>query len=253
MPVTFAVRGPMAVPSGLTDTAALIAAIGAANIVGCWDAELGITLSGSDVLTWTDQVNGYVLGLNVAGAEPTPSSPVFGATSYNGKAGLTFTLANGDYLATTDAAVSFGTNTSSFFAALTLNNAAALNGRFLSFWPTGSNDTSATGIAAILRDGSNQQLNTYQVGFGTAVGVTYGTPTRFGITCDNTNITPYLNNVAQTARVQPFTLAATGGIGVGDASGGGSGFWDGVTRRIIITKTVLSAGDRSLVDTWLQG
>jgi len=58
-----------------------------AALLGYWDAERPglITLSGSSVTTWTDVVGGYAPTQGVSG-----SKPIYSATSFNGRPGITF-------------------------------------------------------------------------------------------------------------------------------------------------------------------
>lgn len=238
---------------GPVTTAQLITLLGA-NIVGIWDADLGVLKTGSNVTSWTDQSsNGYVLGLNPLTTSGTPTSPVFSSSSYGGKAGITSSIIS-QFLCTTVGAVSFGTNTSSFFAAATLAAASETNGRLLTFDNNiGADWNQLNNISAINRDGTNQAITGTQNTVGvTPYSITYDAPSRLGLVCDNTNMTPYFNNAVQPATAQSFTLAATGRIAVFEGNSAGS-TWFGVIRRVLVLKSVASSGDRSSIDSWLQG
>lgn len=248
-----------AASTGPLTTAQLIAAIGSANIVGIWDADLGITTSGSNVTHWVDQVNSYDLALNtLSGISGTQTSPVFSSSSYNSKAGLTFsgTAATAPtFLATTAGAVSFGTNTSSFFAAATLASTTPDSfARLVSFDDNTAADwNEANSVAAINRNSTNAQLTcTQNTVAGTIYSISYDTPSRVGVVFDNVNGTPYLNNVAQASTAFTFTLAATGRISVGQGEAAGAN-WNGVVRRVLVLKKAASSTDRSNIDRWLQG
>lgn len=58
-----------------------------ASLLAFWDAERAgtLTLAGSSVTTWTDVKNGYAATQSIGG-----SKPVYSATSFDGRPGLTF-------------------------------------------------------------------------------------------------------------------------------------------------------------------
>lgn len=256
MPATYVPgpHGPVVMASA-SSVAWTPASLGAA-LVAYWDADVGVSLSGSSVLTWTDQSsNAYILGLNTAFSEPAPTSPTFGAASFGGKAGLTFAQASGNYLATTLGAVSAIGTTHSWFVAASMNSATIGFGRIISCAKNSFADYSnANSIAAILRDTTNNALAFYSNGTkGTAYSVSLATRSRFGVVFDGVNGTPYLNNAAQTASAATPNLNAAGNISIGNASNASSAFFDGVIRRIVVTNSAVSSTDRSNIDTWLQG
>lgn len=55
------------------------------SLLAWWDAEQGVSLSGSAVTAWTDRKGGYTVSPGAASTRPA-----FGATSFNGAPGLTF-------------------------------------------------------------------------------------------------------------------------------------------------------------------
>jgi hypothetical protein len=247
---------PAAGAGGGVTTADIIALFGA-DIIGIWDADLGKSLSGSDVISWTDQgSHGYVLGLNALGTASPPVSPIFSATSYGGKPGIAFSGsgATGKYLATTAGAVAFNSNACSFFAAATLASSAGAFGRLVSFDDNVAADWNTPGsIAAISRDSSNPGISVTQNTVSAApYSISYDTPSRLGLVCDNTNMIQYLNNVAQNTTAHGFTLAAAGRISIGEGQNAGTN-WDGKLRRLLILKVAASLSNRATVDTWLQG
>lgn len=231
------------------------------GIIGCWNADQGVALSGSNVTTWTDQSsNGYVLGLNAAGTQASPVSPVFGASSYNGRAGITCAQASAQYLATTSAAVAINSNTSSFFMAAQFSSSSDSFGRLLSVLYSGNSDdfSDAFSVSAILRSSTNSQVTWFHASAGgTAAGISYNTPTRIGNVFDNANATTFINNSQSAQSALTFTLGGVSGSQIAvcqaaDRIVNGTGLLDGVVRRILATNTAVSSGDRGNIDTWLQ-
>lgn len=257
MPVTFAVRGPVALPGGPWSPASL-----GANLVACWDADAGVAKTGNDVTVWTDQSsNAYSAGLNTLGTSGAPNSPVYSATSYGGKPGITFSgFADGgspqpQYLSTGANAVAFGTNVSSWFVAGMFTNGGAGFNRMISFDSGGGADfDNATSVCAILRDSTTQSFNTVQnsVAATSAAFSAYDTAIRFGMVFNNTVATPYLNNVAQATTAMSFTLGATGRISIGNGMNANANLGAPI-RRILVMKSVATSQERSDIDTWLQG
>jgi hypothetical protein len=225
------------------------------TIVGCWDADQGIVKTGASVTSWTDgSANAYVEGLNSVAGESAPVSPTFGAATFGGKAGVTFVNLSGQYLATTSAAVSFGSNQPGFFISAIITSLSPNFGRVTSFTANGQTTdfNNATSIAAIVgltapafemvQNGSNIP----------ASAISLNTPSRLAVICDNVNCSTYLNNVAGTPQAASFTLGATGQISIGDGAGSGGLPCDCTIRRYVVTKGAVSSGDRSTIDTFLQ-
>lgn len=224
------------------------------DLIDYWDADAGVVLSGSDVTTWTGQgPNAYVLGSSAISGDLS-SAPVYNATSFGGKAGLTFTAANLDYLATGVAAVSFGGTTGSFFMAIDVSASSGNFARILSFQASGTSDSnSATSVAAIENWLDPQHINFQQNGgSGTSVAITNGTQLRLGMVFNGSTGTAYLNNAAQTPASASFTFSSTGSISVGCGGGASPAYFQGTIRRIVVTKSVISGADLTSLDTWLQ-
>jgi len=253
---------PVIAAGGNTTTAEIITLLGSA-IVGIWDADLGVAVTGANVTSWTDQSsNSYVLGLNAAGGTVAPTSPQFSSSSYNSKAGISFTAASRQYLATTSAAITLNSNVSSWFVAVQMAASSQDYCRVLSFLASTETrdyfDTNSMG--ALIRDSSTQAFNWVQGNvFGTSsVAIIYDTPTRMGTVIDGTNVIVYKNNTLGSTALRNVTLGVGGGsqLAVGQASnplGDGDALLTGVIRRILVTNTAVSSGDRSSIDSWLQG
>lgn len=229
------------------------------DLIDYWDAGAGKTLSGANVLTWTGQgPNAYVLGLNTLAGSAAPVSPTYSATSYGGLPGISFAGLNatsdGQYLSTTVGAVAFGSSVCSFFISAQLASSSDAFAAFIAFDNNNNAPGNIDAIMPIARAAGGEAFRCHQGGnVGATIPLTYDTPTRMGQVFDNVNNTPYLNNVAQTTTAFSFTLAANGRISVGsanDASGGRN--VNGIIHRIVVTKSVVSAGDRINIDTWLQ-
>lgn len=243
--------------AGGSNCATIIAQV--SGVIGCWNADEGVVKSGSAVTSWTDQSSSAtVLGLNVSGSEPTPTSPTFGASSYGGKAGLTFTASSGNYLASTGAVAGWpGSTMLSVFMAATLTSNAAVFARGVSFVSAGHTDPSfPDSVAAILRNNNTQAIEAFLDGAAAgSYSITYSTASRFGVTINGATINTYLNNVSQASGSGGGSMnlgSTTPQVCVGDCNGGASAFWDGVIRRIVVTNTVVTSTDRSNIDTWLQ-
>lgn len=229
------------------------------DLIAYWDAGVGKTLSGANVLTWTDQSsNGYVLDLNTLTGCAAPVSPVYGATSYGGLPGVSFSGTNGvdgQYLATAAGAVAFGSSVCSFFISGTLANSSDAFAPFIAFDNNNTASGAADAVMPIARSAAGEAFRGHQNGNLTAsIALTYDTPTRMGQVFDGVNNTPYLNNVAQSTTAMSFTLAANGRISVGSSNdtGAASRNVNGIIHRIVVTKSAVDATARSNIDTWLQ-
>lgn len=259
VPMTGAGLGKPAVAASST-CATLISQV--SNIIGCWDADLGVATAGANVTSWTDQSsNGYVLGLNAAGGQTAPASPQFSSSSYNSKAGISFTVASRQYLATTAAAIAFNSTTSSWFVAAQFGSTTQGFGRMLSFWQstgqTFGDFADNNSVGPLMRDSTNQNVTWYQNNVqGPTAAITYDTPTRMGVVFDNTNGTIYLNNSQAAQASKSFTVGVAAGsqLAVGEASALAAvdALINGVIRRIVITSSAVSSGDRGNIDTFLQ-
>jgi hypothetical protein len=233
------------------------------GILAWWDADLGVSLSGSNVVTWTDQsTNAYVLGQNGVSGQ-TQNKPTFSSSGYNSKNGVIFAAASSQSLSTTASVAYSSTNiVNCFIAAMynTDNNNSA--GRIVSV-NNGSGQDYSSGnsfIFFIMINGGAQPVANY-CGFIT-LGMTnanpsLSTPYRFGSTANGNAFQIYLNNVAQTGRTFAVGLSLGSGaqitIADGAGSGSGTGRFDGVIRRMIFTQGVVpSSTDLSNIDTWLS-
>lgn len=252
VPMTGAGLAKPASGGGATSCSTLISAL-SVTVVDCWDADQGIVKSGANVTTWTG-ANGSVLGLNTVTGESPPNSPTFSSSSFSTKAGLTFAIASGQYLATTAAAVAFGSSQPSFFVSAIITGSSPNFGRALSFTANGQSGdfNNSTSIAAIvgLTAPAVEVVQNFLSSSNSSISL--NTASRLGLICDNTNCLQYLNNVQQTTNAFSFTLGATGQISVGDGAGSGGALLDGTIRRMVVTKGVVSSGDRTTIDTFLQ-
>ena len=221
------------------------------GIILCLDASAGVTLSGSNVTTWTDQQNSYAF---TPGNCSATNPPVFSATSYGGLPGITFANASGECVATGSTTVAVNSTSSWFFCAATQGAAVGSVGRLISFlYSADGNDFGGTNsVAAILANNAGQNWYFQQTTSGPPYTITGATPSRFGVTFDNTNGTTFLNNVQQAQQAATFTLggAAGGKAYIGNFGGGGD-FWDGVVRRCVAGTGTLSSGNRTNIDTFL--
>lgn len=77
-----------------------------ADLLGYWDAENTptLTLSGSNVSSWADAVNGYVVSQALSSLKP-----IYSATSFNGRPGLAFDGTD-DYLTIASSPFPLGTH-----------------------------------------------------------------------------------------------------------------------------------------------
>lgn len=226
---------------------------GGAVVRAWWDADLGVSLSGANVLTWTDQAFGYVLGLNTIPVEVAPVSPTFSATSFGGKAGITFagtTGINGQYLATVTTSVAMGSTTKpGYFVSATIGSGSNNYGRTLSHNNGTNADYEVDGFS-ISRDASTQAVKSSGPVVG--VAITYDAPFRAKAIYDGTNVNFYVDGAAP--QVVALTVTARPSVQVSVGNGrSAAGNLNGIMRRVLITSGDLDAGDITNIDTWLQG
>jgi hypothetical protein len=227
-----------------------------APLVDYWDAGVGLVLDGPKVITWTGQgPNATTLSRNIISGT-LPLSPMWDATSFAGRPGISFgrdNYLNPHFLSTGVGAVAFGTSTASFFMSGTVAAESDAFARWVSF----SNDTtdfsSANAVVAISRSAGGQALRWEQNGGnGGSYNITYDKPSRFGVTFNGSAAQTYLNDVFQVNTSVSFTLAATGRLVIGYGFNAGPGMMDGIIHRLVITKDALSVANRANVDFWLQ-
>jgi hypothetical protein len=232
------------------------------GILAWWDADLGVSLSGSNVVTWTDQgSHAYVLGQNGVTGE-TQNKPTFSSSGYNGKNGVIFAAASSQSLSTTGSVAYSNSGIYNCFVAAMYNSQVNDDlGRIASVSAVGGvdyNDATAL-IFLFLNSGLLISFFQQQAGASTNATPSLSTPYRFGSTVNGTACQIYQNNVAQTGATvtNAAALASSTQITIADGNSSGSssvgGTFDGVIRRMIFTQgSVPSSTDLSNIDTWLS-
>lgn len=230
------------------------------GIIGCWNADEGVTQVGGAVTVWTDQVNSYALGLNQAGTNLVGTSPMFSSSSYNGIAGITCAAASRQYLATTSNAIALNNSNTSFFMSAIITSSTQSFGRALSFLAHGETEDfqSSGSQAPILRNASTTTFESFGLDGSLSAGtISLSTPTRLGAVNDGSNNTLYINNTGQTPVAFVQTLGITGGNQLAMCQAAqlladGDALMDGTIRRILFISKAVNSTDRGNIDTWLQ-
>lgn len=219
-------------------------------LVAWWDAQYGVSLSGSQVTAWADRKIGYSAVQGVSAARP-----IFSATSFGGAPGLTYDGVD-DELTCTDAgllaALPDGAEAGELWAVVQQDAAAAdTTTRYALAYGNGSNFARRLGRAVISGVVRGQLL----VGNGSAPSA------RTIDTVDFTSRHAVRGVVGATASqgfvdgspssamsLVPATVASRLRLGAGDAASAGN-FWQGRIRHLVVT-AALSAEQTALLQTW---
>ena len=205
-----------------------------------------LTLSGSIVTQWRDRSgNGHVFS-NHVGA-PTLSNSIQSGNSavyLNGSSALnntTFTLTNTAYSIFTIAYQQTQVGAGGANYSRLLNGGGAANDCYIFLGASTSNYATFTGNGGGWND------------------IAANTPNRsifqqwkiLGMTVSGSNLTPYIDGSGQNVKTTGTTSAFTG-LSVGGAqSGSSSQLWIGYCGELLVYNSVLSAGQRQQVETYL--
>lgn len=224
------------------------AALGS-SLLAWWDAERTdlITQSSGAVSSWRDIVGGYD-AVQATGA----AQPMFSATSFNGRPGVTFD-ATDDELTCTDSALlsQLGGATAYEMWALVDQQALPADATTRVLMSVGGNTGGSNrNLQRIVSGGVNRAR--FIVGVTTALpSGDYSGRHVFRGRADGADIQAYLDGVASsTAAVVPTTAADRVRIGATPLSAAGS-FWNGVVPALLIT-TALSAGNAAQLQAYLS-
>lgn len=220
-----------------------------ADLLGFWDAEVvaSVTLAGSLVTTWTDQVGGY------AATQATASfKPVYSATSLNGRPGVAFDGTD-DFLRTAAIPASFPVGAVG-------SEIWGLASQDFPGTQAGNQVLSSYGDTSNLNARTIRRINVANVNRG-AVAVTAGAATDTvtdlsGIHVLRGEILPASVSISvdggakTTAAFVPATAAA-GGVVLGALTTGSNRFWKGPFNAVLVTNP-LSAANAALLLAFLK-
>lgn len=223
------------------------------GLVAWYKADVGVSLSGSNVTGWADQSgHGYNLVVGTGG-----TSPVFNATGFNGRQTIAFTAASSEYLVTSTSTsvgiVNMGsTTTASGFA---VGQGVSPQGFGVAFGMVGVNENGCSAFADsgcfIMAAGLG--LAAWRNGQMSTTAYTTSTNYRFGSIFDGANNTFYLNNAASTPVASTGAFFSTGNISIGSLrSDTPLNLWDGPLSEIVLTNTALSSTDRGNLDNYFR-
>lgn len=218
-----------------------------AGLIGWWMADVGVTQAAGAVSAWADQ-SGAGHNVTQSGAP----KPVYNATSFNNKQGITFSstyLQSGTY-------VQGGTNKMSCFAAAKKITTIGTNDVWVSYsGPPSANFYDNVGSAGLLTNtGTGNAVGGYRVSQLDDQAIVLGTSYRVGSIFDGTNHTAYINNVASGSPVASSGNFISPGLlmlGAGLVSGAPAGGSNICLAEIIVTNTAVSATDRNNIETYL--
>lgn len=203
------------------------------DLIAWYDASVSGSITGtSPVTAWSDQ-SGTGNNLVSSGGGPT-----YNATGFNsGYPGLLFSSSSTNRL--TDATFT-GTSGAvlSVFMVGTMTGSTESFGRAISYTISSGNDfDSTTAAALILRDSSNNNVQSYRNSAGRSTkAISLSTPTIIGSVYDGTNHTMYVDNVAGTPSAFTSSFSATNAnLLIGADSAVTS--WDGYICEVIIFTT----------------
>lgn len=219
-----------------------------ADLLGYWDAEVfaSLTLAGSLVNAWADQVGGYSLAQTIGSLKP-----IYSATSLNGRPGVTFDGTD-DYLLSALLPASFpvgagacemwGLTSQDFAAAqtgnqtiITYGDLGNLNTRTLRRGPSG-------GVNRAITFATNQALDTVVDFSGIHVARGIVGATTVGISVDG--------NTTTSVAAVPAT-GSPGAVALGAIVTGTNRFWKGPMNAVLVTNP-LSAPNAALLLQFLK-
>lgn len=226
------------------------------NLIAWYKADAGVTLSGTDVITWDDQSgNDYTLTANLSGAKPQYSQTGFNS-SYPG------ITTNGTtaYFKSDIGVVDFHANPQSvisIFAVLKYNAAASAARLLPSVWGNGNtgNDHDSVNAAVV---GYTQTETEFYAYFGGAPRdggvVAVGNNYRLGSVFDGANHTIYVNNSSTPPPVTASDLALASPGHFGLAFGGAwispSSIVNGTYAEVILFAGAPDAAMRQAIDDY---
>ena len=232
-------------------------AIFGSNLVFWYNASAGLTTGPGpsfQVSAWADQSgNGNNLVQSTALLQPN-----YSATGFNGLPGVTFTGSVGNCLLTSNSVTGFNNISAwAFFANASMNAASPAYGRLLSVCPSNEQDFGVNGVAAFLRNGSLNQIQTQASGNAyLASNMPLASGVRLGVTSDGFTLNTYENNVitATDHDYTSMTTPMTVGLGTYMANGVQADTlhgWDGNVREAIGVNIKPSSTQLAQLDAWL--
>jgi hypothetical protein len=208
------------------------------------DAGSTLATNGQEVVQWNDQSgNGYHLGKGATG-------PTYQTTGFNSLPTISFDASVPNKMLASS--VSVGGTVLSCFAVGQMLTGTESFGRILSYIDAlgGGADFDNDGSAAmLLRDSGNNGIAAYRNGALDAAAISLATNYRLGSVFDGTNHNTYVNNVATGPTANSMSFGASGGLEVGDASGGS---WSGPISEIVVFASAPDGATRTSLDDYFK-
>ena len=217
------------------------------GLIAWYKGDAGLTLSGSDIVSWNDQSGGGFVQTPIGGLAPTV------VATLNGLNTVTFSRSGSGLTSSTGATFNtLGTTISIFMVARC--TAGTSRDEVCAFTNLGDPNSFSTVTSAIpLFLPSDTSIQAYRNLTGLSNGTTGAAGTWFelGSIFDGTNNTVYINGAAQTpvASSGSFGSACTLSLGSELSNGGPFG---GQIAEVIVTNTVISSTDRANIQSYFS-
>jgi hypothetical protein len=218
------------------------------GLAGRWNA-LNVTTSSGNVTSATDLSGG---GHNLT---PSGGNVPLNATGYNAKPAFDFIAANAACLSAASIAMGNG-NTGYFFFVGQMKTNTANFGGAIAYGVSSGNDFNGVGGAVLERNGTSNGLDSRANGWAALQPtISLATNYRIGVALDGANVTPYINNVAQTTTSVIANFVTAGTIVVGGRYSSGAvdptgAPWEGPITEIVVGSGSLSTTDLNNLDAY---
>jgi len=210
------------------------------DLVGWWDAEQGVTLSGTDVTSWVDQSNTAGDFTKSTGTNYTYNSSGFGVNSkpYIRTESATYYQTSSDWPSTSASTVYIICN---FFT----GSNVVQYGR----WWASALDYGA-GFLQLSTDGTLGQNASFSSDLSTRITPSYDTPSVIRTKWNGVSSNVRLNNGSEVASTGVLASQSSGKVIIGYTNLGYVNDFD--VAEIIIYNKVLDAGELTQVDNYLS-
>lgn len=208
------------------------------GLVNYFRADMGLTLAGSSVNSWTDQISGLSL-------TPPAGIPTFAPQAINGMPAIQFSSANNQWLSVTAATqTAQGDSMIVVFQSQTAApgaNAVVIDGSAAAKFQT---------FAQAMASKISLKLSAANANIATVAVTDLTQPTIIQVDWNGASTKVYQNNGAATTVApggNPFQLGA-----IGNASAGGlGGFFNGLVAEVLLYSRILGTNERTLVSRYL--
>lgn len=246
---------PGAAPSAGVLVTAPWTPLNLANLIGFWRADMGVSTSGSNVTSWTDQSPAGNNLTVVSASVPTWSSTGFN-TSYpgvffNGGSGLT-----NEYIGNTS--FTFASTVMSSFVLFYANSTqgSGINGTLYGLIASGGTvDYTLPGFQMFLNDTpviACESSSTYFGNGGSALAYTKANPHLFGCVCDGAHGNYFLDSATASGSAVSFssTLGTSPNSFYLGGTPSGNQEITGTIAFALMTSGAISVGDIGKLITW---